>query len=352
MKIKFKVLAMLMIAAMLFTGCQSKNVPETPEEPEVVEPVVDPVAEEIKAFFDQYVDTNVRPVAVMVDNDDKNARPQAGLDEAYLIYEVIVEGGATRFMALFRDDVKKIGPVRSSRHYFLDFMMENGALYTHYGWSPRAAQDISSFGIEKINGVLGEDGNTFWREEKFKGDWHSAYTSMEKIKTKAEAKGFSMETDHKGGIKYSETYIDLPSENPADEVKLNYSTFYSTGYKYNAETKLYEKEINGNPHVMQNGEVVKVKNIIVELITDVSLGDGSHRRDMNTTGSGKGYYITNGAYEEITWSKASRQANTVYKKADGTELLINPGKTIVNIINPASGVTITSADFPGTDAAE
>ncbi len=341
MKMKHRAFAFALAAAMALTGCGAPKQEIAEEPPKVEEPVVDPVAEEISAFFKQYVDTNVRPVAVMVDNDDKNARPQAGLDEAYLIYELIVEGGATRFMALFRDDVEKIGPCRSSRHYFLDFMMENGALYTHYGWSPKAAQDISAFGIEKINGVLGGDGNTFWREEKYKGDWHSAYTSMEKIKAKAAEKGFSMETDHKNGIKYSDKYSDLPAENVADDITLKYSDFYNTGYKYNAEAKLYEKQINGNPHVMQSGETVKVKNIIIELIGDVSLGDGSDRRDMNTTGSGEGYYITNGAYEKITWSKSSRQANTVYKKADGSDLLINPGKTIVNVISPNANITLS-----------
>ena len=62
---------------------------------------------------------------------------------------------------------------------------------------------------------------------------------------------------------------------------------------YNAETGLYEKSINSKPHLMQSGEVLSVKNIIVELITDTSLGDGTVRRNINTTGTGKGYYFTN-----------------------------------------------------------
>ena len=91
---------------------------------------------------------------------------------------------------------------------------------------------------------------------------------------------------------------------------------------------------------MQNGNRLAVKNVIVQFATDVSLGDGSDRRDLNTTGSGRGYYLTGGAYEEITWSKASRQADTVYMKADGTPLVLNPGKTIVNIISSSANVTI------------
>ena len=91
---------------------------------------------------------------------------------------------------------------------------------------------------------------------------------------------------------------------------------------------------------MQNGNVLSFKNIIVEYITDKPLGDGSDRREIITTGSGKGYYFTNGACVEITWSKASRTAPTIYKMSDGSELNINAGNTIINIISPGAGVKI------------
>jgi len=219
--------------------------------------------------------------------------------------------------------------------------MENDAIYTHYGWSPQAIKDISAFGIDKINGVLGGDGNAFWREEKYKGDWHSAYTSMQNIKDMATKKGFDTETDTKGSIQYSKTYLNLPAENIAEDISLVYSSFYKTGYHYNQETGMYEKYINGNPHVMQSGAVLEVKNVLVELIGDRSLGDGTDRRQIDTTGSGKGYYFTNGSYIKINWSKPSRKAQTVYTKTDGTPLLVNPGKTIVNIISPSANVSIS-----------
>jgi len=195
MRIKTMCITLLAIIILL-SGCGNKEnlMPTASWDPAATPaPTVDPVALTIETFFKDYVDTNQRPIGVMVDNDDDNARPHAGLNEAYLIYEMVVEGGATRFLAFFRDNVEKIGPVRSSRHYFLDYVMENDAIYTHYGWSPQAIKDISAFGIDKINGVLGGDGNAFWREEKYKGDWHSAYTSMQNIKDMATKKGFDTE---------------------------------------------------------------------------------------------------------------------------------------------------------------
>ena len=341
-KISLLMAVLLIFGSLVFGGCAKDENVLLESTEETTEAPLAPTPEEleIQSFFDTFVNTDRRPVAVMVDNDNKDARPHAGLNEAYLIYEMVVEGGATRFVAFYRTDTEKIGPVRSSRHYFLDYVMENDAIYTHYGWSPQAIKDISAFGINKINGVLGGDGDIFWREQKFKGDWHSAYTSMKNIKEMSEKKGFSLNTTHKNGFKYAESYFNLENENIANEIYLPYSGMYKTGYIYNPETELYEKTINSESHVMQNGEVLTVKNIIIELIYDTSLGDGTDRRNVTTTGSGEGYFITNGKYEKITWSKPSRKANTVYKDSGGNEIKINPGKTIVNVISPSAGITI------------
>ena len=83
-----------------------------------------------------------------------------------MVYEAIAEGGETRLMALFKGaDVEQIGPVRSARHYFLDYAMENDAIYVHFGWSPQAQRDIKKYAINNINGIE-EDGTTFWRTKK------------------------------------------------------------------------------------------------------------------------------------------------------------------------------------------
>ena len=236
--------AALLCGIILLSGCGGKTAEEAvqPEPVEVTAPAEPEVDEEtlaIQDFFEKHVDTKKRPVAVMVDNDDKNARPQAGLEGAYLIYEMVVEGGATRFMALFMDDsVEKIGPVRSSRHYFLDFAKENDVIYTHFGWSPKAANDIPALGVNNINGIEGSESGVFWRERKYQGDWHSAYTSMAKINERAKNKGYNAETENRGGVKYSDKYITLNGENKADSVYMKYSDRYNTGYKYNGESGL------------------------------------------------------------------------------------------------------------------
>jgi len=129
-----------------------------------------------------------RPIAVMIDNH-KDAWPQGGIQKAYMVYEIIAEGGETRLMALLKGaNVDKIGPVRSARHYFIDYVMENDAIYTHFGQSPQAQSDLKKFSIDDINGIA-EDGTTFWRT-KSKAAPHNAMTSTEKLLQSAKNKKY------------------------------------------------------------------------------------------------------------------------------------------------------------------
>ena len=131
---------------------------------------------------------NDRPIAIMIDNH-KDAWPQAGLQDAYMVYEIIVEGGETRLMALFKGaDLEKIGPVRSARHYFIDYALENDAIYVHFGQSPQAQSDIKKYSVDDINGIS-EDGTTFWRV-KDKTAPHNAVTSIANLLKSAKSKKY------------------------------------------------------------------------------------------------------------------------------------------------------------------
>lgn len=323
-------------ASLLLTGCGKKAEEKTEtndEKPQITE--VDNTSE----FYKNITDGNERPIAVMIDNDNSSAWPQSGLGKAYKVYEIVVEGGATRFMALFKNsDCEKIGPVRSSRHYFLDYVLENDAVYVHYGWSPKAANDISALGINKINGVLGGDGNIFWRERKYSGDWHSAYTNIEKIKAMAKEKGYRSTTDEKiTGI--NKEFTEITGDN-AVNITLPYSGMYKVYYTYDEKIKAYKRKMNSTEHKSADGTDYTATNIIIQYAKNFPLGDGSPRQDVSTVGNGEGYFITGGKCVPITWQKTSRQAKTVYKTQDGNEISLNPGTTWINIISPTTKAVI------------
>ena len=156
-------LALVLLIIYYFT---LDNTPQTPVEgPKVIQQSRLKVVNE---------NSNERPIAVMIDNNVGNSS-QAGLQDSYLNYEIIVEGGLTRIMAIYKDkEVSSIGPVRSARHYFLDYAMESDAVYAHYGWSPYAERDIKNLDFNNINGMT--DSSPYGRDTTIAAP-HNVFTS-------------------------------------------------------------------------------------------------------------------------------------------------------------------------------
>ncbi len=271
-----------------------------------------------------------RNVAVMISNE-KAAWPQAGLTNAYMIYECIIEGGETRYMALFKADnlPDKIGPVRSSRHYYLDYACEHDPIYAHFGWSDLAMQRIKSRGVQNINGIYD---NYFWREG---GGYNNAFVSKKTILDFANRKGYPLTTNKKCPLKISGKNVDIEGENICNNLKLTYSSKHTVSYKYDPENKVYLRSMRGTNHIDRvTKEQIKAKNIVVMKVKNFNLNDyvGSARQDLNNIGSGEGYYITNGKYTKITWSKPQYNSNTVIKDENGKEIVLNDGLTFMQIV--------------------
>ncbi len=282
-----------------------------------------------------------RPIAVMIDNH-KSAMPQAGLNDAYMVYEIIVEGGETRLMALFKGvDLKKVGPVRSSRHYFLDYALENDAIYVHYGWSPQAQSDITKLSVNNINGIS-ESSTSFWRV-KDKYAPHNAVTSTEKILEIAKRKGYSTTSTKKSVLNYVAAPVELEEGVEAKSVTIPYSESNTVKYEYDDTTKRYVRYSRGTKQVdWDSKETVTVKNIIVVNCKNWTLDDGSGkgRQTIDNIRTLKGYYITNGKAIAITAEKSSRSGQTIYKDANGKEIEVNDGNTFVQICPEDSKITI------------
>lgn len=285
---------------------------------------------------------NDRPIAVMIDNH-KSAMPQAGLNDAYLVYEFIVEGGETRLMPVFKGvSLDKIGPVRSSRHYFLDYALENDAIYVHYGFSPQAQSDITKLGVNNINGIT-ESTSSFWRV-KDKYAPHNVATSTEKILEIAKRKGYATTSNQKSVLHYVADEINLESQMDANTVSIPYSTSNTVKYEYDATTKRYTRYSRNTKQVdWTTKETVTTKNIIIVKCENWTLNDGSGkgRQTLDNVKALKGYYITNGKAIEITAEKSSRASQTVYKDLQGNEIDVNDGNTFIQVCPIDSKIVIT-----------
>lgn len=277
--------------------------------------------------------SNSRVIAVSI-NNNHNAWPHAGLQDAFLGYELIAEGGITRLLAFYKDkNTNKIGSVRSARHYFLDYVLENDAIFVHYGFSPQAKEDIELLNINNINGLY--TSSAFYRDKTLnRAIEHTAFTTMEKINKTIKSKGYRTTSNVKL-LKYSPVKVKLDSDETkisAKNISIKYSSYQTTSYEYDNDKMVYKMIMSNEPHVdLVTGEQYTVRNIITYQVKNVSLNDKKGRQNLENIGSGEGYYITNGEAIKIKWEKKSRAQKTKYMRMDGQELVLNDGNTWIHI---------------------
>lgn len=291
------------------------------------------------------VKSKTRPYAVMI-NNLWAARPyQSGLDKAYIIYEMIVEGGITRYLALFKDvDVDRIGPIRSARHYYIGYAMENDAIYVHHGQSPQAQSYFNTYSIDRISVA---EGKTGWRDKSLNvSSEHTLFSSTEKL-----ANGLgSKRTEYSEGngllLDYSVKPLELDKKENAtvaNKVSIKYSNSTTSSYEYDPEAKVYKRFVNGKEHTdYVTKEQLTFKNIITYQVRNYDLKDGENkgRQELDNIGSGTGYYISEGYAVPITWQKDRWDKKTIYKFEDGTPLKVNDGNTFIQIQPKGQTLTI------------
>ena len=295
----------------------------------------------------QIVDLNStsRPYAVMINNLGA-ARPyHTGLQDAYLVYEIVVEGGITRYLALFKDKTNEVvGNVRSARHYYIDYVLENDAYYVHWGWSPQAQSDISSLDIDNLNGLT--YGSPYFFRQNISGvnTEHKAFTNLSELANLVDRLGYRKETNKDLLLNYSATSVELPSDaTDATEIDIKYSGSSTTNYVYDSDAKVYKQFVNDKEHSdYETKKQYTVKNIIVYQVGNTTIaGDNKGRQDLDNIGTGEGYFITEGKTIPITWEKDSRSSQTVYRDKSGEEITINDGNTWIHIVPKSGKISIS-----------
>ena len=288
------------------------------------------------------INSKTRPYAVMINNLNDARAVQSGLSNAYMVYEIIVEGGITRYLALFKDaDISQIGSVRSARHYYLDYVLENDAIYVHWGWSPQAQEDIRTLKINNINGLTYE-GTYFYRSNPLGlSSEHTGFTTTELLAKATEKLKYETATDQGLLLNYSAqpvNYADYGEVIDATNVDIVYSNYIKDLYEYDEENEVYKRYVNGKAQNDYNtSEQLTVKNIIVYEVENYTIaGDAKGRQFLNNIGAGDGYFISEGKAIKINWQKSSRSEKTKYTFENGEELIVNDGNTFIQIV-PLTG---------------
>ena len=274
---------------------------------------------------------NERPViAVMIENST-DSRPQSGLNQAGVVFEAIAEGGITRFVALFQDtDPDYIGPVRSARPYYIQWMSGFDAGYVHAGGSADALSLIKQIGVKD----LPHHNSYMWRVNNRTAP-HNLYTSIAKLREYAAQKGFGKSNFTPLPRKDKETPSTAPT---AKSIDLNISSSnYNVHYDYDASTNTYKRKVGGEVHTDEKSGAQIAPKVVVALI--MPQGKNGIYYTYQTIGTGQVMVFQDGILKTGTWKKDGNSSNFSFTDSNGVEIKLNPGQTWFTALGEASRVT-------------
>lgn len=274
------------------------------------------------------------PLAVVVENHP-DARPQSGLNQASIVYEAITEGGITRYLAIYGPkDATEVGPIRSARLFFMDWLKEYDAFFAHAGGNEDALANIGSYGIKD----LVHSQNYFWRDYKGKAvsSEHTLYSSTDKLYQYASDKKYDISSSDFEALKFK---ADGPADSAGKSVEINFSSAsYKVKWVYNPTENNYARFLAGQEHKDRvSGDRLFAKNIIIQTVDRTLQPHGSYGDEnwvFTTIGSGKATILRDGKIIAGTWKKAGRTSRTKFYDEGGAEIEMNPGATWYEIIPP------------------
>ena len=276
-----------------------------------------------------------RPLAIVIENHP-NARPQWGLSLASRVYEAITEGGITRYLAVFgANDADRVGPVRSARTQFLDYVVELNAAFAHVGGSANALDLIEALRIKDIN--------QFWNARPYRriqtphlAFEHTVFASTTALRVLIGRRGWSarVSLDHP-------TWKDDPApclRPPSQTVTIDFSTpAFRVSWVYRPSFNDYQRFLAGVPDVdAATGQVVSAKSIAIAVIPRVHgrTRIGEDTWTFSDIGSGKAWVVQDGTVAVGRWQKPSRTDRLRFLDAAGGEQAVDRGRQWIEIVPP------------------
>ena len=288
------------------------------------------------------------PIAVMID-DLGPARPQSGFSAASVVWQAPAEGGIPRYMLVFQENIPgEVGPVRSSRYYYIAWAAEWRAVYAHAGGSPQALQTLRQKGNGQL--VYNADefrwGRSFWRVTKRFAP-HNLYTDgkhLRAIAKSVKAKDGAMTPAWTFAPDLAEMYRPR-----GGKIQVAYP-YNQVTYAYDWKSNSYLRGVTGAAKQTDGatGARIAPKNVVIMLMKFGPLNDGSHkhRLEANVVGTGTAWIATNGTTIKGTWRKKSLTDPTQFFDANGKLVTLTVGQTFVQVMQTGTKVTLVPGKPP------
>jgi hypothetical protein len=288
------------------------------------------------------------PIAVMID-DLSPARPQSGFTDASVVWQAPAEGGIPRYMMIFQERTPKdVGPVRSSRLYFVEWAAEWKAAYVHAGGSPQALAALRAKGSGQwVYNIDQFRWGAYFRRIPTRAAPHNLYTTGKQLRQVARRAG-ATKPPRKATWRFAP---DAPLElRPVGgRLEADYQDNVIK-YRYERATNTYQRTVSVEGRQVDAGTKKKVapKNVIIMRMVFAPLGDDTrhHRLEAQVVGSGVAWIATNGKTIKGTWRKKSETAPTIFYDKSGKPVTLTIGQTFVQVMKTTDRVVIKDGKVP------
>jgi len=278
-----------------------------------------------------------RVIAVKIDNHP-NARPQSGLQDAQLVYELLVEGGLTRFIAVFHDgDSQYVGPIRSLRPTDPTLVVYMDAPLQISGGQDWILSLARGRGLQ----IIGDDRVSTFRIGSRRAP-HNLYGNSVKMRETADRRGWSDEQPQPI-FTFGEP---APSVTPATTITFDWSTRPEVVWRWDPVTETYLRSNRDNPHdwITLDGDRSQITAQTLLVLTarkytaSPASGEGSSVPALDTLGSGQAILFQQGVVVEGAWERDSYGDAFALSLPDGSEMVIPPGFLWISIFPSTSNL--------------
>ena len=281
-------------------------------------------------------DAPERPVLAVKVENTRDAYPLAGLERADVVYEEPVEGGITRFAALFQcREAGRVGPVRSARTTDPKILLQlsDQPILAFSGAHPKVTAALEDAGVFQLTET---SGNVAYERDDARSAPHNLFVATRPLSNLATKAGVDRSAPP-ALFRYDDA-IPSPSRRRTSAT-VTFST--STVVDWDWSQGRWVRQLDGAPMLAESGSAISADNVVIQevVVTDSDILDvtGSPSPDVELLGQGRAWILRDGRLVIGRWRRASLRDVTVFETRDGEEIALAPGTTFVELMPKDDG---------------
>lgn len=282
-----------------------------------------------------------RPAMVVKIDGHLRARPQWGIEVADIVIEEIVEG-ITRYMAIFHSAVPEtVGPVRSARTQDLLIVPAlNTPLFVWSGGNTKVTAAVRKAPLVNVSATNGWGLKGVWSRTKKRRAPHNLLAQGGAV--------LALAPEDAQAPQQLFSYLSVKGE-PAGDLTTGAKIQMSgtrVQWLWNDTSRRWERTVDGKAHVAESGDRVTAANVVVLEVRYRSSAADPNSPEAQTTGSGTVLVLSAGRVQRGTWTRASTSERWTLRAEDGTEILLTPGQTWIELAKQGRTAIVDSGVDP------